>query len=57
MATDDLNAPLGQGTTTKPRRFRIPVAIPQLTAALLGLAVVTFAAWALIADDPLGGSR
>ena len=55
MATDDLDAPLGQDTKQKRRRFQIPVAIPQVIAGLLGLFVATFAAWALVANDPLGG--
>lgn len=56
MATDDLDAPLGQGASTKkPRRFRIPLAIPYVIAGLLGLFVATFAGWALVVSDPLGG--
>ncbi len=54
MATDDLDAPLGQGAK-KQRRFHIPVAIPQVIAGLLGLFIATFAGWALVASDPLGG--
>ena len=54
MATDDLDAPLGQGAK-KQRRFQIPVAIPQAIAGLLGLFIATFAGWALVASDPLGG--
>ena len=58
MATDDLDAPLGQDTnkdSKKRRRFRIPIAIPQVIAGVLGLIVATFAGWALVARDPLGG--
>jgi polysaccharide deacetylase 2 family uncharacterized protein YibQ len=54
VATDDLDAPLGQDTK-KQRRFRIPVAVPQVIAGLLGLFVATFAGWALVVSDPLGG--
>jgi len=54
VAADDLSAPLGQNPKKK-RRFRLPVAIPQVVAGLLGLIVAVFAAWALVMDDPLGG--
>jgi polysaccharide deacetylase 2 family uncharacterized protein YibQ len=54
VATDDLDAPLGQDTK-KQRRFRIPVAVPQVIAGLLGLFIATFAGWALVVNDPLGG--
>ncbi len=62
MTTDDLNAPLGQDKVGKGRflgrflrRFAPPIALPQAAAGALGLFVVVFALWALIADDPLGG--
>ena len=51
---DELDRPLGQGAK-KRRRFQIPVAIPQVIAGLLGLCAMTFAGWALVANDPLGG--
>ena len=54
MATDDLDAPLGQGTK-KQRRLQIAIAVPQVIAGLLGLVVATFAGWALVVNDPLGG--
>ena len=54
MTTDDLNAPLGQDKVGN-RRFALPIAFPQAAAGALGLFVVVFALWALIADDPLGG--
>ena len=54
MATDDLNAPLGQDATKK-RRFVLPIAVPQVIASALGLFVLIFVAWALLVDDPLGG--
>jgi hypothetical protein len=41
VATDDLDAPLGQGAKKKRRRFQIPVAIPQVIAGVLGLFVAT----------------
>ena len=58
MATDDLNAPLGQDKAGKrrfPRGVTPPVALPHAAAGALGLFIVVFALWALIADDPLGG--
>ena len=54
MATDDLNAPLGQGAKKK-RRFTLPVKPSHLIAGVLTLVVLTFAGWALVVDDPLGG--
>jgi polysaccharide deacetylase 2 family uncharacterized protein YibQ len=53
MTTDDLNAPLGQGKIK--RRFKFPVAWPQVAAAALGLFFGAFVLWALINDDPFGG--
>ncbi len=62
MTTDDLNAPLGQDKVGKGRllgrflrRFTPPIALPHAAAGALGLFVVVFALWALVADDPLGG--
>jgi polysaccharide deacetylase 2 family uncharacterized protein YibQ len=54
VATDDLDAPLGQDAK-KRSRFRIPIAIPHVIAGLLGLVVATFAGWAVVVSDPLGG--
>jgi uncharacterized protein len=51
---DELDTPLGQGTK-KRQRFQIPIAIPQVIAGLLGLCLATFAGWALVVNDPLGG--
>lgn len=53
MADDDLSAPLGK--ESKKRRFALPITIPQVIAGVLGLFILTFAAWALFVDDPLGG--
>lgn len=53
MAEDDLNAPLGQ--KKKNKRLQLPIAAPQLVAAALGLCGLIVVAWALVADDPLGG--
>ena len=54
MAADDLTAPLGQNRPSK-RRFVLPNGIPHLLAGALSLPVMVFMAWAIIADDPLGG--
>ncbi|MBS0534667.1 MAG: divergent polysaccharide deacetylase family protein [Proteobacteria bacterium] len=53
MQPDDLNAPLGQN---KPKsRFKLPVAAPQLLAGLLALSGLVVVAWAIVANNPLGG--
>lgn len=53
MQPDDLNAPLGQN---KPKsRFKLPVAAPQILAGLLALSGLIVVAWAIIANNPLGG--
>ncbi len=54
MAADDLSAPLGQQKTQK-RRSHAADRVPQAVAAALSLSLVVFAAWAMIADDPVGG--
>jgi polysaccharide deacetylase 2 family uncharacterized protein YibQ len=53
VAFDELNAPLGQ----KPRKKRlaVPVAVPHVVAAALGLFVAVYVGWALVVRDPLGG--
>jgi len=58
VATDDLDQPLGQDAGKKDEkkgRFRIPGAVPIVLAAILTLVLATFAGWALIVSDPLGG--
>jgi hypothetical protein len=55
VATDDLNAPLGQNATKTKRRLRLPVTPAQVIAGALALVVATFTGWALLANDPLGG--
>ncbi len=54
MEADDLNAPLGQ-TKKKSRLPKLPVATPQILAALLGLVGVVVVGWAAFVNDPLGG--
>jgi uncharacterized protein len=53
MTADDLTAPLGQQPTK--RRFKMPVSIPQVIAAVLTLFLGAFVVWAFVADDPFGG--
>ncbi len=53
MASDDLNAPLGQDK--KKRLPKLPVAAPQLVAGVLGLFGLLVMSWALFVNDPLGG--
>jgi polysaccharide deacetylase 2 family uncharacterized protein YibQ len=62
VTTDDLNAPLGQDKFGKERvlgrflgRFMPPIAWPHAAAGVLGLFVLVFVLWAVIADNPLGG--
>ncbi|WP_456620761.1 MULTISPECIES: divergent polysaccharide deacetylase family protein [unclassified Bradyrhizobium] len=52
---DDLSAPLGQDKPRRKRRLRLPFTAMQLLAVLLGLFLVTFAGFAILNKDPLGG--
>ena len=53
VASDDLNAPLGQD---KGKRLpKLPAAAPQLLAGVLGLFGLAVVAWAIFVNDPLGG--
>lgn len=54
MATDDLDTPLGQNAKPK-RRFKLPIRPAHIVVGALVLALMTFAGWAVIVDDPLGG--
>ena len=53
MASDDLNAPLGQNK--KKRLPKLPANAPQLLAVMLGLFGLAVAAWSIFVNDPLGG--
>jgi uncharacterized protein len=53
VASDDLNAPLGQDK--KKGLPQLPVAAPQLLAGMLGLFGLLVVAWAVFVNDPLGG--
>ncbi len=54
MASDDLNAPLGQDKKKK-RLPKLPLSGPQIMASVLGLSGLVVVAWALFVNDPLGG--
>lgn len=53
MDSDDLSAPLGREKPKKGRK--LPIAAPQALAGALGLFGLIVVAWALFADNPLGG--
>jgi uncharacterized protein len=53
VAPDDLNAPLGQDKGKK--HWKPPAALPHLVAGVLGLFALVVGAWAIFANDPLGG--
>ncbi|HET7850099.1 MAG TPA: divergent polysaccharide deacetylase family protein [Pseudolabrys sp.] len=53
MATDELNAPLGQNKRKSRPGFPVPVS--QVVAGALGLFTVAAMLWAIFASDPLGG--
>jgi polysaccharide deacetylase 2 family uncharacterized protein YibQ len=53
LATDDLNAPLGQDK--RKGLLKLPVSAPQLLAGALGLSGIVVVAWAAFVNDPLGG--
>lgn len=53
MAADDLNAPLGQDK--RKRVPKLPASTLQLVAGVLGLFGLAILAWAVLANDPLGG--
>ncbi len=57
MASDDLNAPLGQnkGQDKSKRLSKLPAARPQILAGMLGLFGLLAVSWALFVNDPLGG--
>jgi uncharacterized protein len=50
---DDLSAPLGRRSSSK--GVAIPPTALRAIAAVLGLCLLVFAAWAIFAEDPLGG--
>jgi hypothetical protein len=54
LAADDLDAPLGRDNATR-KKLAMPAFVPKAIAGLLGLAVLFFAGWTLMTDDPFGG--
>jgi polysaccharide deacetylase 2 family uncharacterized protein YibQ len=57
VASDDLNAPLGQNLGQyKPKRLpKLPAGGPQMLAGILGLFGLLVVCWAVFVNDPLGG--
>jgi polysaccharide deacetylase 2 family uncharacterized protein YibQ len=53
VASDDLNAPLGQDK--RKRLSKLPSAGPQMLAGILGLFGLVVVSWAVFVNDPLGG--
>jgi uncharacterized protein len=53
VASDDLNAPLGQNKTK--RQSKLPAIGPQMLAGVLGLFGLVVVGWSLFVNDPLGG--
>ena len=53
MADDDLDAPLGKGK--KRKTLKLPVALPQAVAGVLGLSIVVAGGWTVLASNPYGG--
>ena len=54
MATDELNAPLGQHKKHKKHKA-LPISAPQALAGVLGLFGLLVVGWAAFVNDPLGG--
>jgi len=54
VASDDLNAPLGQ-SKKKQRLPKLPGNAPQIVAGVLGLFGLAVVAWGVFGNDPLGG--
>jgi polysaccharide deacetylase 2 family uncharacterized protein YibQ len=61
VASDDLNAPLGQeigqgtGKDKQKRLSKLPAVGPQMLAGILGLFGLLVVSWAVFVNDPLGG--
>ncbi len=55
MASDDLNAPLGQQQKKKSPLAKLLTLAPQVLASALGLFGIVVVAWGLFGHDPLGG--
>jgi polysaccharide deacetylase 2 family uncharacterized protein YibQ len=53
LSSDDLNAPLG--LDKRKGLPKLPAAMPQILAGVLGLFAIAVVAWAVFVNDPLGG--
>jgi polysaccharide deacetylase 2 family uncharacterized protein YibQ len=53
LADDNLDAPLGKRKKRKP--LKLPVALPQVVAGLLGLSIAVVGGWTVLASNPYGG--
>jgi len=53
VTSDDLDTLLDQGNRKRPSK--LPAAIPQFLAGLLGPFVIAVVAWAILVNDPLDG--
>ena len=53
MADDNLDAPLGK--RKKRKTPKLPVALPQVVAGLLGLSIAVVGGWTVLASNPYGG--
>jgi uncharacterized protein len=53
LADDDLDAPLGKGK--KRKAPRLPAALPQAVAGVLGLSIAVVGGWTVLASNPYGG--
>jgi polysaccharide deacetylase 2 family uncharacterized protein YibQ len=55
VATDELNAPLGQDKSHPEKPVGRAIGLPQALAAVLALTGLVVAGWAVFVNDPLGG--
>jgi polysaccharide deacetylase 2 family uncharacterized protein YibQ len=53
LADDNLDAPLGKRKKRQP--LKLPVALPQVVAGLLGLSIAVVGGWTVLASNPYGG--
>lgn len=54
LPADDLSVPLGK-KAKKPQRFSLAAVLPHALIGALGLFILAFVLWAMIAHNPLGG--
>jgi polysaccharide deacetylase 2 family uncharacterized protein YibQ len=53
LADDDLDAPLGK--SKKRKKLKLPLALPQAVAGVLGLSIAVVGGWTVLASNPYGG--